>query len=249
MDRKTLIPKMMWLPLIVTLAANTLAYNVSRIFTAGRVHANLSNPLDARIPFVPWTLCVYFGCYLFWIANYVIACRQKRERAFRFLSADLFAKLVCLVCFLAFPTTNTRPAITGEGFWQEGMRFLYRVDAADNLFPSIHCLTSMFCYLAVRKNERVPRWYRALSFLLMVGICVSTLTTKQHVLIDVAAGVALAVGSFVFVEKSGFAAWYARTAEKIYAGLAGRMPSDEMPVRENGRAKHEEGREPLSAKR
>ena len=29
------------------------------------------------------------------------------------------------------------------------MRVLYRVDEADNLFPSIHCLTSAFCFIAV----------------------------------------------------------------------------------------------------
>ena len=34
------------------------------------------------------------------------------------------------------------------------MRFLYQVDAADNLFPSIHCLTSWFCYIGIRGRVR-----------------------------------------------------------------------------------------------
>lgn len=216
-----LLPEIMWLPLCVTLAANTAAYYGSRLLTAGRVHYDLTNGVDARIPLVPWTLGIYFGCYLFWIVNYVIGCRRERSQAFRFLSADLIAKLVCLICFVVFPTTNVRPVIEGTGLWENGMRFLYETDAADNLFPSIHCLTSTFCYLAVRGNARVPRWYRALSFLLTVSICISTLTTKQHVLIDVAAGVALAVGSYAFAEKSGFAAWYARVMESIYEAIRG----------------------------
>lgn len=216
--KEPLIPKIMWLPLFFTLAANTLAYYGSRLLTAGRVHYNLTNSLDERIPFVPWTVSIYLGCYLFWIVNYVIGCRQERERAFRFLGADLTAKLVCLFCFLVFPTTNTRPLVEGTDFWAQTMRFLYGMDAADNLFPSIHCLTSTFCYLAVRKNERVPRWYRLASLVITAAICVSTLTTRQHVLIDAAGGIALAVGSYVFVEKSGFGTWYVGVIGKIAGG-------------------------------
>lgn len=217
--KEELLPKIMWLPLFFTLAANTLAYYGSRLLTGHRVHYNLTNALDECIPFVPWTVSIYLGCYLFWIVNYVIGCRQRRELAFRLLGADLIAKLVCLLCFLAFPTTNTRPLLEGTGFWMDAMRFLYGMDAADNLFPSIHCLTSTFCYLAVRENEQVPRWYRKTSLVITAAICISTLTTRQHVLIDVAGGIGLAVGSYVFVEKSGFGAWYAAATEKLYAKM------------------------------
>ena len=94
------------------------------------------------------------------------------------------------------------------------MRLLYRMDAADNLLPSIHCLTSWFCFLAVRKNEKIPVWYKWVSLLIAVSICISTLTTKQHVLIDVFAGVALAELSYLFVEKSGFSRQYKNVMEK-----------------------------------
>lgn len=88
------------------------------------------------------------------------------------------------------------------------MRLLYQVDAADNLFPSIHCLASWLSFIAVRKNEKIPKWYRAASFLMAASVCVSTLTTKQHVLIDVAAGVGLGEFSYWFVGKSGLSKWY-----------------------------------------
>ena len=81
--KEELLPKIMWLPLFFTLAANTLAYYGSRLLTGHRVHYNLTNALDECIPFVPWTVSIYLGCYLFWIANYVIGCRQKRELAVR----------------------------------------------------------------------------------------------------------------------------------------------------------------------
>lgn len=203
-----LLPRETWGPLLLIVGFNMLTYLGSRRLTASRPHYDLTGALDARIPFVPWTVAIYLGCYVFWAVNYVIACRRETKTAFRFFSAELTAKLVCLICFLAFPTTNTRPAIEGHSLWEELMRFLYRVDAADNLFPSIHCLTSWFCVIAVRKNEQVPKWYRRLSLFLAASVCVSTLTTKQHVLADVAAGIALAEGSYYFAGRSRASEWF-----------------------------------------
>lgn len=206
--KNQIIPEIMRIPIILSLACNTVTYNGSRLLMANHEHYNFSTLLDEQIPFLPWTIIIYWGCYAFWIVNYVIGCRQDRERAIRFMSADFIAKLVCLLCFLLLPTTNIRPVIDGNSIWDELMRLLYRVDAADNLFPSIHCLTSAFCFIAVRGNEKVPKWYKAVSFLIAVSICVSTLTTRQHVLVDVIAGVALSELSWLFVEKSRFSRWY-----------------------------------------
>lgn len=214
-----IIPEDMRIPLLLALVCNTIAYYGSRLLTAGREHYNLSNRLDEQIPFVPWTITIYWGCYLFWVVNYIIGCRQDRERAFRFMSADFLAKLVCLICFLVFPTTNIRPIIEGNSIWDELMRMLYRVDAADNLFPSIHCLTSSFCFIAVRGSEKVSKWYKGVSFLIAAGICISTLTTRQHVLIDVIAGVALSELSWLFVWKSGFSRKYMDVMLKLNAGM------------------------------
>lgn len=216
MKRKgQIIPKIMWLPLFLSLICNSIAYYGSRLLTMDRVHYNLSNRFDEQIPFVPWTVAIYLGCYVFWIVNYVIGCRQQKEKAFRFISADFFAKLVCMLCFLIFPTTNTRPIVEGASLWDEWIRLLYRVDAADNLFPSIHYLTSTFCFIAVRENGSVPKWYRGVSFLIAASVCISTLTTKQHVMIDVIAGVMLAEGSYLFVKKSGFSKWYEEVIAKV----------------------------------
>ncbi len=217
--RNQIISEIMWIPLFLTLACNALAYNGTRLFMSGRFHYNLSNPVDEQIPVVSWTVIIYFGCYLFWIVNYILGCRQNQEKAFRFMGADLVAKLVCMACFLLFPTTNTRPVIEGSSIWDELMRFLYQVDAADNLFPSIHCLTSWFCYIAVRENKEIPKWYHVASVLMALSVCVSTLTTKQHVLVDVIAGVALAELSYLFVEKSGFSRWYMNLTSKVYVRL------------------------------
>lgn len=222
MEKKQIIPKSMWLPLLLALAFNTAVYYGARALTAEREHFDLSIGVDGWIPFLPWTLLIYWGCYLFWLVNYIIGCRQDEQTSFRFISADLFAKAVCLLCFLALPTTNTRPVIEGASVWEEGMRLLYRIDAADNLFPSIHCLTSWFCYIAVRKNRKVSKGYRSLSLFIALSICISTLTTKQHVIVDVAGGIGLSELSYFLVEKTGFTHRYRRAVLKISHIMQGR---------------------------
>ena len=52
-------------------------------------------------------------------------------------------------------------------------------------------------------------------------VCVSTLTTKQHVPIDVLGGTALAEAAYYFVKKSGFAKLYERIVSRIARRLKG----------------------------
>ena len=212
------IPKVMIVPLIVSATWNSITYFGSRMLTTNWNHINAEMFFDAKIPFVPWTVFIYLSCYIFWVANYVLGCRQDREEAFRFISADFFAKTICLLCFLIIPTTNVRPEVMPEGIWNQIVIHLYNTDAADNLFPSIHCLTSWFCYIAVRKNEKIPKLYVWFSLLYAISVCISTLTTKQHVIIDVIGGVGLAEGSY-FVVKYGFMRIYKKLSTKISGKL------------------------------
>lgn len=203
------------IPLVIALIFNTIAYNGTRIITTSKYHYNITSPIDNLIPVIPATIIIYLGCYLYWIVNYVIGAGQEDDEAYKFLSADLFAKLICMVIFIAFPTTNTRPVLEDEGFFTEALKMLYQIDAADNLFPSIHCLTSWFCLIAVRKNPNVKTVYKIISVIITVAICVSTLTTRQHVIVDVAGGIALAEFSYLIVDKIGFTRIYQRSMKYI----------------------------------
>lgn len=94
--------------------------------------------------------------------------------------------------YISFPTTNIRSEITTSGIFSDMLRFLYNIDAANNLFPSIHVLVSWYCFIGIRNNDSIPAWYRYFSLFMAIMISISTLTTKQHVIADVIAGVFLA---------------------------------------------------------
>lgn len=186
------IPKERIVPLVFAFAFNMAVYAGARMIAGDWKHYNIEGPLDRLIPFWAPSAVIYIGCYLFWAVNYMLIAQQEKQDMCRFFTADFLSRLVCFGCFLLFPTTNLRPVVEPDGFWNQVMLLVYRIDAADNLFPSIHCLVSWFCYIGIRGRKEIPMWYRGASCVMAVLVCVSTLTTKQHVIIDVAGGVLLA---------------------------------------------------------
>ena len=202
-------------PVIFSFVFNCLVYSGSRMIAGGWYHHNIETDVDRSIPFVPEFLVIYFGCYVFWAVNYILIARQDRRSVYQFFTGDFISRCVCLVSFLTFPTTNTRPLITGSGLWNQAALWLYSIDAADNLFPSIHCLVSWFCYLGIRGRKEIPRWYQRVSMVIAILVFASTLLTKQHVIVDVAGGVLLAEFCFFIGRKTDLYRIYERFGSRI----------------------------------
>nr|WP_304955158.1 phosphatase PAP2 family protein [uncultured Acetatifactor sp.] len=213
------IPPYGRIPLIVAVVWNMTVYFGSRVIAGGWPHHNIEGKLDRLIPFVPWTAVIYLGCYLFWIANYILIARQEKRHVCQFFAADFLSRCVCLAFYLLYPTTNTRPLVEQGGFWNQVIIGLYATDAADNLFPSIHCLVSWFCYIGLRGKRSVSLWYRGLSCVLALMVCVSTLTTKQHVVPDVIGGILLAEVCLFIGKKPKVWGTYEKILNKINRGL------------------------------
>ncbi len=172
---------------------NVGVYFISKLITKSWHHYDMTLSADEYVPFLPWTVLIYLGCYLFWAVNYYMCANQSNADRDRFFCADFLAKAICLIIFIALPTTNVRPIIGDtKNVFNFLMSFLYKIDTADNLFPSIHCLVSWLCWVGVRKRKDVSVFYRYFSLAVAVIICITTLTTRQHVVVDVFAGVALA---------------------------------------------------------
>lgn len=202
-------------PVIFSFVFNCLVYSGSRMIAGGWYHHNIETAVDRSLPFVPQFLIIYFGCYLFWAVNYILIARQERHSVYQFFTGDFISRCICLGFFLLYPTTNTRPVITDGGLWNQLALWLYSIDAADNLFPSIHCLVSWFCYLGIRGKKEIPVWYQRVSAVLAILVFVSTLLTKQHVLVDVAGGILLAELCFCIGRNTNLYKIYERFGSRI----------------------------------
>ena len=67
------------LPPLFTFVVNSLVYwGAPLIVGTGRSH-NLSGGLDELIPFMPAFIIIYFGCYIFWVVNYLMVAFYEDE--------------------------------------------------------------------------------------------------------------------------------------------------------------------------
>lgn len=197
--RKTvlrIVPAEMLFPLLLAPFWNLLAYYGARVISAGFPRFRMVLPLDAEVPFLPWTVSIYVLSYLFWAVNFTLAARCGERCAFRVFCADFLSKCVSFACFLLLPCTLDRPELSGGGFWTFVLGIIYSADTPINLFPSIHCITSYFSAFGILREKTVPLWYRVFSLFMMLAVFVSTLTTRQHVLADVIGAVFFSVVLF-----------------------------------------------------
>lgn len=217
------------IPPIISLVINCLVYwGAPLISTRFPVH-NLSGHIEELIPVMPVFIVVYYGCFIFWAVNYMIIAVQEKEHRYRFFTADLYARLLCFVCFVFFPTTNTRPELTGTGFFTEIVRWLYQIDRPTNLFPSIHCMTSWFSCIGLRGRKHIPKWYKGVSMVITVFVFVSTLTLRQHVLIDVIGGVLVAEITWRISKHTKGYLVYQKIVESLSGKISGKLKRNPMP--------------------
>ena len=195
------IPKYSIIPLITALVLNTLVYSGTMVLCKGLYHHDFTTAFDRMVPVIPEFTSIYLICYVFWVVNYIMTARISREHMYRFLTADYLSRIVCGISFVFLPTTLVRPEITGTGFWDQALRFVYSIDQSTNLFPSIHCLVSWFCYIGIRHQKKIPVWYQRFSLVFAILVFISTQVTKQHYIIDVFCGIILSEVCYLIGRK------------------------------------------------
>ena len=176
-------------PLVSMVCVHALAYYATRPFTQKMTHFDFSLPVDAAIPFIPAFSVIYVLAYVQWIAGYIMIARDSRELCHRVISGEIISKLICMALFLLIPTTMARAEIVSDGFFDHAVGYIYQLDAADNFFPSIHCLESWVCFRGAMRMKKTGSWYRYFTLLFSLLVFASTVLVKQHAIVDIAGGV------------------------------------------------------------
>lgn len=159
----------------------------------GAVHAP-ALALDRLLPLVPAWAVVYGALYGFLILLPVFVIQQE-DLIRRTVWAYLAVWSTAYVGFLLYPTVAPRPeSVTGDGFAAWGLRFLYDADPPYNCFPSLHVAHSFVSALAC---SRVHRTLGAIATTFAALVALSTLFTKQHYVIDLVGGIALALAAYL----------------------------------------------------
>lgn len=158
---------------------------------------NWATALDSMIPFVAqsWWLYVLFFPFVLLAAAYASV---EAFRAFR--NATGIAFVVAILCFWLFPELLPRPDIGSldSAFLQQRLARMWQLDLPSNGCPSLH--VAVTCLACRALWARPCRWLTTIVGLL---VCLSTLTLKQHTLIDVAGGVLLALACALATQRQG----------------------------------------------
>jgi membrane-associated phospholipid phosphatase len=148
-----------------------------------------SLPIDASWPFVPEAVLVYLIAYVIVLALFVI----RRSAAFlnhAYLNF-IVMNLLGFALFALLPTMG--PARTElPSAVPPMLAFMFDLDVQWNAFPSLHVANpTLIAMLAIRERG-IDRVSLSLSFVAL-AIAVSTLLVRQHFLLDVLGGIALAL--------------------------------------------------------
>ncbi|WP_310605328.1 phosphatase PAP2 family protein [Anaerosporobacter sp.] len=203
------------IPLIGSFVLETTIYEGSKLFVQGRHHFDFTTDFDRGVPVISWFSLIYFGCYLFWIVNFILLTRISKEHFYQTVCAIYLSYIICAIIFIALPTTNVRPEVMGNSIGDILLRAIYAMDTPENLFPSIHCSVSWFCYIAVRGKKEIPKAYQIFSLVFAILVVISTQVTKQHYYVDIIGGIALAEFCCWIVKKKGLYKSFQGFFEKV----------------------------------
>ena len=181
-----------WFLLVV--AVDLFAYYGTILLNRGAVYHTMDLPLDASIPFVPAMMLVYVLAFVQWLACFALLVWEPPRRCRYFALGIVFAELICAACFLLYPTwMANRPVPEGTDFFNRLTAFIFAADnPSRNLFPSLHCAFSWICMRVTLASERVKPPLRAANAVFTLLVFASVVLVKQHVVVDIPAGVAAA---------------------------------------------------------
>ena len=173
----------------ILLSFQTVLYFGSEFFQS-KVH-DVKRPVDDKIPFLPWTVlpyCFWFPLIVFYP---LVVFRTDPYSYCSYLMTMVMEIMISVVCYLIYPTSFQRP-VPPNDFWGNFMKFIYHGSYRGlNCAPSLHCSS---CFLVICVSSTcvgMNLWIRIFTILIAVMIVLSTLTTKQHTLIDVLTAVPL----------------------------------------------------------
>ena len=186
-----------------------LWYEVLRIAYSETEVLNIHSSLDDKIPFCEWFVLPY----VFWYGYIALVLfyslyRGKRE----FLRADLLLT-GCMLLPMIFCTlvpngidVTMRPDFEALGrgnFAIDLVKSIYEADSPPrNVMPSMHVSVSWALMFAVLQSEGLKnkRILKTGAVIMSILISLATVFIKQHSILDVFAGIAVAILVFAIVK-------------------------------------------------
>jgi membrane-associated phospholipid phosphatase len=167
--------------------------------------------LDRLIGFQPLALPMYLSLWVY--VSLPPALLATRRELYTYGTAMAGTCLAGLIVFYFWPTVV--PAANIDWAQYPDVAFLKSMDASGNACPSLHVTTAVFSGIWLHHLLRrfgAPLWILIFNWVWCIGIVYSALATRQHVAVDVLAGVVL-----------GVLAAYLSLRHRVDAGVIGKV--------------------------
>jgi len=222
--------EVLFVGVLLLVAPYFITNNIAHMYLETVIDPELA--LDRRIPVVYWMILPYTLLYLLYPLTLVICPRDDRGRAELGVAMHslITVNIVCCIIFLILPAEiDMRDQIDWNGMnaWQSALfELVHSADNPWNSWPSLHIVHSYFLsrlmtfwLLREYPGKGLPRAFIVLLWVEWTLLCISIMTTKQHYLFDLVAGIAM--GHLAWHLCSPNLAWIASKGPDEFASFAG----------------------------
>lgn len=163
--------------------------------------------IDAKIPFCEYFIVPYFLWFLY-IAVTILYFAYKNNNRTEYVNL-LFNLGIGMTFFLivsyVYPNgLQLRPTVfPRDNIFTKAVQFLYSIDTATNVLPSIHVYNSIAAFCAINECAKLQKhpWIRWGACILTISIVLSTMFLKQHSIVDVVTGLAFSMVSYMVIYR------------------------------------------------
>lgn len=172
-----------WIHLVIGCVATLLLYRLSNRTHFYEPQLLPFTKVDAAMPFMPWTVWIYFTEYLFFVYAYFFMKDLKlvTRYYFSYMAILFFSVTIFLLYPITFPRADY-PAV-GDSLSVIALNFLRNnLDTPTNCLPSLHvssCFISSLCFWQENKAKSIFLCFWSCL------VAIATMTTKQHYFVDV----------------------------------------------------------------
>ena len=170
---------------------------------------DLLTDIDQKIPFIPQFIWIYHSIIPV-VALTATLLFQDKSLFFGLIFSIVFAGAFMCLSYILFPSFYPRELFVDSSTLSGWLIEVTRsIDGPHNTFPSGHVTYAWLLVFFVSLSQYTQKrlWMQSAYFLWASLITISTLTLKQHYLMDVFSGIVLATATYflarrVFISKT-----------------------------------------------
>lgn len=183
---------------------------------------DLTLPIDEHLPFIPEFIWIYHTLVPVLMVSCIFIIKKKNTFYTSCLSFIITAS-VLNIFYVLMPSFYPREDFIIEGAASWLVSLTREIDGSNNTFPSGHVALSWLLAFIIQQTEIAKKsvTVRSAFYLWASLIAMSTLFLKQHYIVDVISGIALAY----MAHKAAYKIYH---IEKKPAWLAGSKRSEEQ---------------------